>query len=351
MKGKKRFGVLWFLVEVVICVFIFVVIMKVSQYGYQYAKEIANEETQESEEGIPVEISIPEGASTGDIAQLLKEAQLIDHPLLFRLKSKMDGYDGTYKHGTYTILTGTDQETIMEAFQHGAIDADQIKVTIPEGYTAKQIAALLEEKGVMTAAEFLEAANSIDYHYDFIQNLPQRSCVLEGYLFPDTYFFSPGTTGRAAVEKMLQQFDQVLQSVAEESPYSLDEIVTIASIIESEIRVPKEREIASGVIYNRLEKKMKLQMCSTVLYALDKRRDVLLLEDLEIESPYNTYRNDGLPIGPISNPGEAALEAAFHPDQNDYYYFVLKAEADGEHVFTETYEEFLAAKEKYKQQF
>lgn len=357
LKTKKRkTGAVWLLVETFICILVFVAVWKVARTGYDYAKSAASQEQKTAiAEGEEITVTIPEGASTGDIAKILEEQGLIDHPFLFRIKSRFGDYDGTYKHGTYAIEQGLGDEEIMEILQHGAIDADLIKITIPEGYRAKQIGTLLEEKGVVTSEQFLEAVNSLDYDYDFIKDLPQREYILEGYLFPDTYFFKEETTGKEVVNKMLERFDQIyneqMRKAVEKSPYSLDQIITIASIIEAEIQVPEEREKAAGVIYNRLDEGMKLQMCSTVLYALDKRREVLLLEDLEIDSPYNTYLKDGLPIGPIANPGEAAMTAAFYPEENDYFYFVLKADAQGEHVFTETYDEFLSAKEKYKQKF
>ena len=360
-KKKKSRSPKWLglIIGIVIVIVVIFAGINIYQRTFNMAKGlVAENEAQTTENtagtGETVSITIPEGASTKDIADILKENGLIGSTLVFRFKSKAGNFDGTYRHGTYTIEKGLEDEQIMELLQHGAVDASQIKITIPEGYTVKQIGALLEENGVTTADAFLEAVNSRDYNFDFIQQIPDRDPLLEGYLFPDTYYFNEDTPATDVVNRMLTRFSEVYtdalaQDVAD--GYTMDDIIIMASIIEAEIQVPEERAMASSVIYNRLEQDMPLQMCSTVLYALGIRRDALTLEDLEVDSPYNTYLYSGLPIGPICNPGAAAIDAAIHPDGSDYLYFVLKAEEQGAHEFTNNYEDFLAAKERYQQQF
>ena len=218
-----------------------------------------------------------------------------------------------------------------------------------------QIAAEAEKCGICTADEFINEMNNGEFNYEFTKNLPNREYYLEGYLFPDTYFISENGGARELIEKMLARFDEVysefVKEYADESKYTMDELVTIASIIESEIKYSAERSTAAGVIYNRLELGMMLQMDATVQYAQGLRKEVVTLEDLSIDSPYNTYKVTGLPLGPISNPGKASLIAAVTPEDNDYIYYVLKDRTSGEHFYTESYSEFLKAKEQYKSQF
>lgn len=305
-----------------------------------------------------VEISIPQGASTEAIANILKNNGLIDDTLLFRIKSRLEGNDEMYKHGLHYVPIGHDMFNIMEILKKGATNENQVRVTIPEGYTAKQIAALLEENELVTANEFLVEANNTNHTYEFLEILPkvpERTYALEGYLFPETYFFEKGSSAYEIVDQFLYMYNKVyvdeIKKLKENTTFNLDNIMIIASIIEAEIVHDDERRLASSVIYNRLNVDMPLQMCSSVLYALGIRRENLSLTDLEVVSPYNTYTNKGLPIGPVSNPGIEAIRAAISPPDTNYMFFVLKEGNEGAHEFTETYEDFLTAKEKYKQQF
>ena len=328
---------------------------KIASGAFNRAKHsVSSELSSESQKtGEFVSVEIPEGASTQKIAEILYKNGLIKSVFMFRIQSRLDGYDGTYKHGVYEIEKGLDDTEIMEIIKTGVKVDDEIKITIPEGYTAKQIGEHLEKSGICTLEDFLHAMNSVSFDYEFLNDVPKRENYLEGYLFPDTYFLFVSATPEDIINKMLSRFETVYEEIKNDIPagYSLDEIVTIASIIESEIRAPGERRLASAVIYNRLNINMKLQMCSTVLYAMGKSKSSLLLDDLEIESPYNTYKNSGLPEGPISNPGESSILAAVNPADANYLYFVLKNEETGEHFFTDDYNSFLTAKSEYKQQY
>lgn len=353
---RKSSGIGRIAIEILIVVFVVVAVGKVAKFGFDYAKGLTSSTVEGSAgTGEPVSVTIPEGASTSTIASILKENDLISNELMFRLKSKLGGYDGTYRHGDYTLQKGLDDETIMERLQEGSTAADQIVLTIPEGYTVQQIAEVVENAGISTAEEFLQEANNGDFDYGFLKDLPTREYYLEGYLFPETYYFSKNATARDVIIRMLDQFSLVytdeMQQAVTNSGYSLDQIITMASIIESEIQVPEEQKIAAGVINNRLEQNMPLQMDATVLYALKTKHEVVTNADVEVDSPYNTYKNTGLPIGPICNPGSAAIEAAVFPDDNDYLYYVLKERGSGEHFYTSSYEEFLKAKEQYKASF
>jgi len=311
--------------------------------------------TNSTETATEVSFTIPSGSTTRDIADILYEKGLIGSKLLFRIKSKSGGFDGTYMQGDYTIAIGTDYEEIMTILQSGKVFQESLKITIPEGYTALQIAEEAQKAGICTVDEFITEMNNGKFDYSFINDLPDREYRLEGYLFPDTYFISKDGAARELIEKMLARFDEIynefVRDNAEKSSYSMDQLITIASIIEAEIMADTERNIASGVIYNRLDMGMKLQMDATVQYAQGSRKEVVTYDDLSIDSPYNTYKITGLPLGPISNPGKASLIAAVTPEDHDYLYYVLKDRTSGEHFYTASYNEFLNAKEKYKSQF
>ncbi|WP_317856112.1 endolytic transglycosylase MltG [Chakrabartyella piscis] len=302
--------------------------------------------------GIEVEIVIPEGASTIAIAEILKENQLINDTWIFRIKSRIDGYDGTFKQGTYHIDTGLTSEEIMEMLQNGVVYDGDVKFTIPEGYNTLQIAEKLESEGICTTEEFIAAANEDVYDYDFLEGLPDRDYRLEGYLFPNTYYITDDATAYDVVTVMLDGFDamynEAYRELVAQGEYTLDEYVTMASIIEKEIAVADERAIASGVIRNRLESGMPLQMDATVLYAMGIIKEDVTYTDLEVDSPYNTYKVTGLPIGPISNPGASSFEAALYPEDHNYIYYVVEAKGQSNHLYFENYDDFLVAKNNYQ---
>ncbi len=304
--------------------------------------------------GKDVSITVPEGASTSDIAQILKENNLIKSVFRFKLESKLNDYDGTFQKGVYTLNTSMTHQQIMELLQKGGEAEETYQLLIPEGFTVDKIAQRLQEQDIMTADEFIAEVNTGEFDYEFLKDLPtstDRRYRLEGYLFPATYTLYDGVTAHELVDKMLQRFEieytQTLKDGLADSEYTLDEIVTMASIIECEIQVPEERPRAAGVIRNRLKQNMKLQIDATVLYAQGASKDRVMESDLQYDSPYNTYQVEGLPVGPISNPGAAALEAALNPEDNNYIYYVVEKYGSSNHVFTETYDEFLKAKDNY----
>ncbi len=300
--------------------------------------------------GTTVSVTIPSGANTEDIANILKENDLIGSVFGFKLTSKIDGFDGTYKQGTYNIDTGMTKRQIMELLQSGKV-AQDLQLMIPEGYSVKQIAAKAEELGICTAEEFINEVNTGIFDYEFLKDLPEREYRLEGYLFPDTYFLAESMTAHDVIDLMLKRFSQMYteeyQNAVKASGYTLDEIVTLASMVEKEIKLPEERARAAGVMYNRLRDGITLGIDATVLYAVGKTAGELTKEDLSIDSPYNTRINYGLPLGPISNPGEASFKAALFPEEHKYLYYVVEAVGKDNHVYCETYDEFLDAKAAY----
>lgn len=338
-----------------ISIIILVYIAFQSAYDYFYGAVVQTPSDQKAIKEVTV--TIPQGASTKEIAGILEEKQLISNALLFRIQSKLDQSDGAYQYGTFTLNTGMDEDEIRRILQTQGEKERGIRFTIPEGYTVDQIAQRLEEEGIVKTDEFLNAVNNVTYDYDFVKDIPEsdeRQIKLQGYLFPDTYEVREGASSEEIVSKMLAQFNKKFTAEyrkrAEDLGYSMDDIITIASIIEREAKVPEERPMMASVIYNRLEIDMPLGMCSTVLYALGKAGQPvrqLLTQETRVKSPYNTYVNAGLPVGPISNPGIDSIKAALYPDETDYLYFVLKDPEDGSHAFTKTYEEHLAAQNQY----
>jgi len=291
-------------------------------------------------------MEVPKSASTGQIAALLAEKDLVRNADVFKLYSRLKGFDGRYKTGSYTFNGTVSLADIAAELLRGK--TAEIKFTVPEGLTLAEIAAILADKGLADRDRFLDVAQNEAFSYDY---LPAAGSDhrLEGFLFPDTYQVPSGYGEKQIIEMMLKRFDTVMtpewRQQAEKLKMSIPQVVTLASIIEREARVAVDRPLVSSVFHNRLAIEMRLESCATVQFALGKVKDVLLYEDLEIESPYNTYRNSGLPPGPIAVPGAASLEAALYPADTDFLFFVAKP--DGSHYFSKTLAEHNAAKEKY----
>lgn len=294
-----------------------------------------------------VTIEVASGTTTGGIAELLFSAHLIQDTKVFEWKAKLDHLDGKFKAGVYSFSQAMSMEEIMQALVKGN-DAT-LRFTIPEGYDIKKTTEALVADGLIDAEVFREEIEQGAFSYRFLEGAPAGSERLEGYLFPETYEIFSNADEHAILDKMLSQFDAVFTDEyyarAEELGMSINEVVTLASIIEREAAVEKDRPVISGVFYNRLEAGMALQSCATVQYILGDQKAVLSVADTQIESPYNTYQNQGLPPGPICSPGKASIEAALWPQDSDYLYFLAKG--DGSHVFSKTYAEHLRNKAKY----
>jgi UPF0755 protein len=322
--------------------------------GYRMGEAFASKLTAEGTDEV-VEFVLDEDTPRAEAAALLEEAGLIPNKYYYQLELFLKDSSTIYKAGTYTLNKNMNTMDINVALRAPSNEAQaasaDILITIPEGWSVRDIAVYLESLGVMTADEFIEAAETHDFNYSFLYGLPVggRRYRLEGYLFPDTYYVSANPTPDEVINKMLTRFDEIFTNEyvqrAEDLGLTIDEAVKIASMIEKEVSVETERPLVSQVIHNRLDIGMPLQIDATVLYALDKRPDRLLLTDLEVDSPYNTYKNGGLPIGPISNPGADSLHAALYPEDGDYLYYVLQDPETGVHYFSESYDEHLDAQE------
>lgn len=303
--------------------------------------------------GDSVVLEIPQGSGTESIANLLEENGLIKSKMVFRIKSKLSGYDGDFKAGTYTFSPSMEMGKIMDIILSGRSVGKTFRII--EGLTIEQIGESLEEQGIVTKEAFLDEAANGEFDYPFMEYLPAGKNRLEGFLFPNQYEAPLDASAHQIINIMLNQFDKVFP----ESDYpkagdlgmDVYDIVIVASLIEREVREDAERPLVASVVYNRLSIGMKLEFCSTVQYILGEPQAVLSIADTQIKSPYNTYLNPDLPPGPICSPGEAAIRAALEPADTDYLYFVLKSKDATTHNFSATYAQFLKDKEAYKASF
>lgn len=286
-------------------------------------------------------VIIPSGASAVDIGRQLHAAGLIRRPADFVVAARARGVSGSLQWGEYRLSPAMGLLEIVDAIVLGRVV--EYAVTIPEGATADEIVHALATKNLADhdRLSMLVRTGARTFEYAFLRALLEPS--LEGYLFPDTYQIPRYRDERDIVRMFLDRFAEVIvpRWQANGAGRSLHEIVTLASLIEREAKLPAERPLIAGVLYNRLRRGWPLQVDATVLYALGRRRGPVTLKDLEADSPYNTYRYKGLPPGPIASPGLAAIEATLDPAPTDYLFYV--ARPDGSHVFSKTYEEHKAA--------
>jgi len=299
--------------------------------------------------GRAVTITIARGASGDQVATQLAKAGVVANPTMFRLRATMLGANGKLKPGTYTMATGSSYEGVIAALVRGPL-IEYITVTIPEGWGVDKTAARMQEKLGIPAAEFIKLATTGAKQFDFAFLADDPTPTLEGYLFPKTYDFKKGVKATDVIRIMLTQYgtetatlDYSYSKSKELTPH---DVLTIASIIEREAQVDKDRPKVASVIYNRLAIGMRLQLDSTVQYALNGKAK-LTLNDLKTDSPYNTYVYKGLPPGPICSPGMSAIKAAAQPAKTNYLYYIL-THKDGSQSFATNYADFLRLKAQFK---
>jgi UPF0755 protein len=294
-----------------------------------------------SESAATVNFEVPRRASARQIASALAEVHLIRHPLSFLIMARILGEGENLKAGEYELRPNMTPAEIIDKLGRG--DAVAQWFTIPEGFTIDQVADELEKNHLAEKRRFLRMAHGLPSRFGLPVEVPHHS--LEGYLFPDSYKVKVGVNEADVIRAMVRTFDEkVLKGLAAEiaaSDRPLDQVITIASMIEREAQKPDDRPLIAAVIRNRLTRRMPLQIDATVLYALGKHKSQVLLKDLTIDSPYNTYKYSGLPPGPICSPGLSSIEAALRPAKADYLYYVAKR--DGSHIFTRTLAEHQAA--------
>lgn len=272
-------------------------------------------------------LEIQPGDTPIKIAAILKNEKIISSKNLFVILTKFTGTEKKFKTGLYKLNNRMPEIKIIFDIVRGR--SHKFKITFPEGFTSYEMAELLDKNGICKAENFL---NSV------------HSAGLEGYLFPNTYFFEVNTPAETVIKSLTAEFEKIftknMLARADELKMSKKDIVILASIIEREAKNPQERPIISSVFHNRLRRRWKLASCATVIYVLNRRgiyRKKLFYKDTEIDSPYNTYIHSGLPPGPICNPGLASIKAALYPAETDLLFFI--ADGNGSHRFSSDYRE------------
>jgi UPF0755 protein len=291
-----------------------------------------------------VRLDVRPGDSFGQVAARLEAVGAIPSARALTLWARWKGFDRSIRAGAYEFRNPLAPLEILEKMRNG--EALLLRVTIPEGATASEVASLLERAGVGTKAEY----DALFAEPDFPRSIGIPADSVEGYLFPDTYFFSPLTSPRAVLARLARRFREVFEPQMErraaELGMSVHQVVTLASIVEKETALPSERPLVASVFLNRLRRGMPLQADPTVIYGISGFGGNLTRRDLQTPTAYNTYTFPGLPPGPIANPGREALLAVLHPADTDFLYFVSRN--DGSHEFSATLAEHNRAVRKYQ---
>jgi UPF0755 protein len=295
-----------------------------------------------------IDLVIPSGATGADVADLLREKDVIRSTFVFNLVARLRGLRGEFQAGKYiNLTTNMTVDGALDALVEGPF-VESVQASFPEGYRLEETADRAAKQLGIRRRDFIRAATS--GRYSLPPYLPEGTKTAEGFLFPNTYDFLKDVTEADVLERLLAEFEKQASTLLWEraealgiSPY---EAVIIASLVEREARVAEDRPKIARVIYNRLEKRMRLEIDATVQYALGSW-DPILIADREFDSPYNTYLHDGLPPGPIASPGRASLEAALSPSAGDWLYYVV-IDAEGHHAFTASYQEFLRLLDQYQ---
>lgn len=330
-----------------VVLFIFIVILGAAGYlGYYVYDALkplnSNVDT--------IEVVLDKGVTLTRVSMELEELGIIRDSRVFKFFGIYKEFDQSLKEGKYSLSSNLSVPEIYKILIEGR--QNLISVTIPEGYTSTKIANLLDSKGIVDKDEFLKAI--IDKDLLDLYNIPFDSA--EGFLFPDTYSFEEDYPGLLVVESFIKNFyknmNAIYPSYSKLTSKQLAEKVILASIVEREYKSRSEVKTIASVFYNRLEKNMRLESCATIMYVLTEElgkehRGRLLFADLQIESNYNTYLNQGLPPSAISNPGYYALEAVFFPEETDYIFFVVKDRAKGLHTFSNNYNDHEEARLQY----
>lgn len=352
---KKRYLFLKFLILVLVCVIVF---MTCALYGYRFIMEGTAQASVPLTEETGIVFKIPSGARTVNIAEELKNQGFIEDPRIYRIISKILGFDNAYKAGRYIISKDMNYYALMVRLSGEPLKNPTQDIMIPEGKTLVETARILAGQGYIDEVKFLKIAEKENKVFEFLKDVKatsSRKYPLEGYLYPDTYRMDEGWTEEDLIQRMLNEFDRVFTGEhykrAEELGMTIDEVITLASLIEMEALYPADFKKISSVFHNRLnsEDLLLLQSDATIQYARIYeglgRTSAVLFKDLEIDHPYNTYIHEGLPPGPICSPRIDAIEAALYPEKTNYYYFF--ATPDGTNIYNETLEDHNRDQQKY----
>ncbi len=357
VKLRKQEGKVVRRIVTTVTLFILTLIVVVGLSGTLFVKSALQPVDPQSEKQIQVEIPMGSGLST--ISKILEEHGIIKNATIFKYYAKFNN-QSNFQAGNYTMSPSMTLDEILESLKTGKVYREPVlAITIPEGLTLEQIANIIEKKTKYTKEQFMEKVNSEEFINSMMASYPELITEevldsnirypLEGYLFPATYaFYEEDVTLDDIVIPMIEKTNDVIneyQSLIAEKEMTVHELLTFASLLEEEATEKTDRETIASVFYNRLEIGMPLQTDPTVLYALGGHKERVLYEDLEVQSPYNTYVNPGLPPGPIANAGVVSIEAALNPTDTDYLYFL--ADKEGNNHFAKSYDEHLQNKSLY----
>ena len=294
-----------------------------------------------------INIKIRDGMSTAEIAERLAEKGVIDSSLKFRFFARLRGYDDKFRPGSYTFTLSMSDDDVFAKLLTG--EKKLIQFTVPEGFGVKEIAERLQNLDLADRNDFIKAAENFA-PYDYMRKRQNVFFAAEGFLFPDTYNVESDMDIEEILNLMARNFDERLtpemRTHAEKMGLSVYDLITLASLVEREVRFPEDRPIVAQVFLKRLKMNMPLQTDASLQYLMDTPKEDVTIADTEIDSPYNTYQHVGLPPGPIANPGMASIEAVLHPSETEYLYFV--ADRNGHNHYAFTYEEHLNLVNQYR---
>jgi UPF0755 protein len=293
-----------------------------------------------------VRVVVAPGSTFHEVADTLHRVGLVDSTLVFDLYARYYHLDRNVQAGAYVISRNKDMPQILQALQTAI--PEEVFITIPEGYTIQKTATMLDKGTLIKGSDYLQVAKQGQFDYDFLATRPPGAS-LEGFLFPDTYLVPRTVTAKQLVTLQLDAFkklwDQTRRDLAAKRKLNALQALTIASMIEREARFDEDRPMVASVIYNRLAGGWPLQIDATVLYAKGVWQSTVTLDDLKIESPYNTYLHTGLPPGPIANPGLKAIDAALKPADTGYFFYL--SDSQGHNHYAKTNDEFNQLKRQY----
>lgn len=300
-------------------------------------------------ESTPILFTIEAGENILSVGKRLEEAGIIKNKLLFEILATLKGKNKKIKAGSYLLSPNLSLIQILNIIAKGEVYL--IKVTITEGKSLKEISQLLNEKGIINFDLTNFKIKDFVQKYPFLEEVP-KDVSLEGFLFPETYFFELNSNPKKVVEKFLEVFEEKTKEarkVAQESGKNFFEIIIVASLIEKEVintpNCPDCKNLVAGILWKRLENQIPLQVDATITFITQKKSTKISIEETKIDNPYNTYKYIGLPPGPICNPGLESILAAIYPKPSQYWYYLSTPQ--GETIFSKTFKEHLAAKEKY----
>ncbi len=352
-KNKKNFGLRFLLLIIVV----FTVFMISASISYKFIVQYQEQLEASGEIVIPqneqILFEVPKGATTSDIARKLQREGFISNAKFFELWSEIQGYNGDYKAGIHIISKNLSMEGIMMVLTSNPVADPSLNVRFYEGKSYIVARELMSADGKIDKDKMDNVVINPEFEYKFLKDIPDRKYKLEGYLYPQTYQIEEGWSEEQIIDRALKYLNKLFKEEyytrSQEMNMTIDQVFTLASLIESEAKYEEDKKIISSVFHNRLEINMPLQSDATIQYILEnqgkERVEVVLNEHTSIQDPYNTYQYKGLPPGPICSPDIASIEAALYPEDTDYLYFFAKP--DGNNEYNVSFEDHTNGMRKY----